>query len=241
MGFLDAARSVRNVLRGFGLDIRRFPPLYHDAFSDARDLLGEAATAPILFDIGANEGQTIRKLRSVFPTGVIHSFEPSPSTFRVLSRAFGGAPGIVLNNSGVGSRAGTWELVENELTNMSSFLEPGDAWGAIKGRTPVSVVTLDQYCAERTIANIDFLKIDTQGFDYEVLRGADEILTAHRVSIVLTEITLDRMYKGIARYDAVFTFMADRNYRLVGIYDQNRRNGVLSWADAMFIKASLVD
>lgn len=236
----------RKILQWIGLDIKRYSPAQtdqrafpgrpSDLYKDVSELL-DSATKPIIFDVGANEGQTIRLIKRHFSDAIVHAFEPSPATFRRLADNVSGAPGITLNNVGVGSTTGRLDLIENVYSDMSSFLEPGDAWGRIARRTNVPVTTIDEYCKEHNISWIDLLKIDTQGYDYKVLSGSTHMLGDNKIGLVLAEIVFDRMYEGIDRFDTLLSFMLDKNYKLVGFYDQNKRNGILSWSDVLFAHA----
>jgi hypothetical protein len=124
---------------------------------------------------------------------------------------------------------------------MTSFLEPGpQGWGEIVQRIKVPVTTVDDYSAQGSIEHIHLLKIDTQGFDFEVIKGADRMLTERRVDLVLTEITFARHYEGLPRFDAIYAHMAERGYRLTGVYDQHRSKRILNWADVMFASASIL-
>jgi len=83
-----------------------------------------------IFDIGANVGQSAGKFSKLFPT--IHSFEPSPFTFRDLVANCASMPWVRPWNLGVGSSLGSLELIENSNPDMSSFLAPGETtWGEI--------------------------------------------------------------------------------------------------------------
>ena len=156
---------------------------------------------PVLFDVGANVGQTVLRLRHLFPDGIIHSFEPSPDTFKSLESNVGRTGNTVLNNVGVGATSGTLELIENTKSDMSSFLEPADTWGAVRKRTSVPVITVDEYCLINSIDRIDLLKVDTQGYDYEVLLGSAEMLRRRTIALILVEVIFDTMYNDIRRFD----------------------------------------
>jgi hypothetical protein len=144
----------------------------------------------------------------------------------------------MLNNVGLGAQAGTLEFIENTHTDMSSFREPDQAWGEVSRRIPVSVTTIDRYCAENRISYIDLLKIDTQGYEYEVLTGANAMLSAGNVSVVLTELNCTGLYKGVTRYDKLLADLADHGYWPVRFYNQNIINGALAWADVVLVRES---
>jgi FkbM family methyltransferase len=75
---------------------------------------------------------------------------------------------------------GTLEFSENRNSELSSFLPLGsgvpEGWGEAQGKIAVPVVTVDGYCGENAVSRIDVLKIDTQGFDFEVLGGRSNAL-----------------------------------------------------------------
>jgi FkbM family methyltransferase len=204
-----------------------------DPVNDAAALLGTAS--PITaFDVGANKGQTITALLKAFPKATIHAFEPSPETFdRHLAPL--ASWNIKLNKCGLGSATGELTFHENDWSDMSSFLPLGPSgWGNVSRKIKVPVTTVDEYAAENGIDHIDLLKIDTPGFDFEVIKGAAAMLTAGRIDLVLAKIIIDAVYVGIPRFDQIYGFMAHRGYAVTGIYDQLRRGKILCWFDAMF-------
>jgi hypothetical protein len=80
------------------------------------------------------------------------------------------------------------------------------------------------------------MRIAAQGYDFEVLKGADGMMKDGRVGLVFIEIIFSRLYEGLPRFDAIYGFLADRGFRLVTFYDiQYDNNNLASWADALFI------
>lgn len=229
-------QAVRTLLNRAGLQISRLPRDHVfgiDAYRDVSKILDKSD--PLVFDVGANIGQTAVHILDLFPAARIHCFEPSPSVFKTLSAKLSDKANLRLNNLGLADKPGTLELIENSRADMTSFLEPGNAWGHVVRRTKVEVSTVDAYCAANGIDHIDLLKIDTQGYDYQVLCGSAEMLARRGAHFTLCEIILDDMYVGIERVDRLLAHMYERGYALFGIYDQRWRDGKLSWADAMFV------
>jgi hypothetical protein len=145
-------------------------------------------------------------------------------------------PNLFLNNVAMGATPGMAEFVEYTDPTMSSFLEPGrDSWGEIKQRLQVKVYTVAEYCEERRIDRIDILKLDTQAFDLEVLKGANRLLLDHRIHLIYMEIIFSELYQGQPRLDEIFGFLADRGFVLVGLYNFHYPNELLGWADALFV------
>jgi FkbM family methyltransferase len=69
--------------------------------------------------------------------------------------------------------------LRNELSNSCGAL-PGEL---------ITIRTLDSFWAEQNINNIDLLKTDTEGFDLEVLKGAEAMLRAQQIQFILAEVT----------------------------------------------------
>jgi FkbM family methyltransferase len=204
-----------------------------DPFDDAVAVL-RAASPITAFDVGANKGQTITALLDAFPKASIHAFEPSPETFdHHLARL--ASWNVKLNKCGLGSGTGELTFYENDSSVMSSFLPPGASGsGNVSRKITVPVTTVDKYAADNAIHHIDLLKIDTQGFDFEVIKGAAAMLDGGRIDLLLTEVTVDALYDGLPRFDQIYSFMADRGYAVTGFYNQNRRGRILRWFDVMF-------
>jgi Methyltransferase FkbM domain len=119
---------------------------------------------------------------------------------------------------------------------MSSFLSPGkDHWGEIENVITVQIDTVDRYCHQHSIRKIDLLKIDTQGYDLEVLCGAGQMLSENLIKSVLIEITFIEIYQGAPRFDEVISFLLDRNFHLLSLYSVVFRGDAAAWADALFV------
>ena len=86
-------KAFKQLLRRVGIDIRFIPKLGFDAYADMRKLV--ATDRPLVFDIGANRGQTIDQFRNAFARPVIHAFEPGRATFADLQRAGNSVAGYV--------------------------------------------------------------------------------------------------------------------------------------------------
>jgi FkbM family methyltransferase len=190
----------------------------------------------VIFDVGANYGQSIKRFRRRFHHAKIHAFEPSLKNFEKLQSSTQDDPSLQLNNFALGSKSTESKFYENDHPDMNSFLAPGrDHWGVIDDGTTVRVETIDEYCRQNSIRSIDLLKIDTQGYDLEVLRGAEKMLSGNLIRSVLVEITFIEIYQGAPRFDQVLGFLLDRRFRLISLYDVVYRRNAIAWADALFI------
>jgi FkbM family methyltransferase len=225
-------KLIRSTAARLGYEIRRQPV---DAFADMRRFV-PAGSAPVIFDIGANIGQSVTTLKAAFPTSVIHSFEPSRDTFARLRENVAGEKNVFVWNCALGSVTGEQLFQENIESDMSSFLELSKAgWGAVEKREKVAVTTIDRFLAEQAIDKIDILKSDTQGYELEVFKGAEQAMRDHRIGLVYFEFIFADMYRDLPPFDQIFRHLIERNFLLVGIYNFHRQNDLASWADVLFV------
>jgi FkbM family methyltransferase len=228
---------IKKALFKLGYRVSRISeePLGRDPIQDMKELT-QAGDHPTVFDVGANAGQSVTKFRDYFKYPTIHSFEPGFSTFNELKLNTTGIPHLYLNHVALGSCRERRVLNENSGSDMSSFLELGkDAWGTVTERREVEVDTVDDYCGRTTVTHIDILKSDTQGFDFEVLKGAKRMFGEHRIHLVFFEVTFCEMYKDLPRFDEIYRFLMEQGLVLVSFYAMEYKDKKAGWTDALFV------
>lgn len=161
-----------------------------------------------VFDVGANQGQfSLFAARHVTSTGKIHTFEPSSSAWSRLQTNLACnarlASRIEANRTAVADRAGVAQLYQYAENSAWNSLHPHGRWSNLEQReagapaiTPavadlVPTITLDNYCQQAAIPRIDFLKIDVEGFELSVMRGAAAALQQHSIRHLMYEICTD--------------------------------------------------
>jgi FkbM family methyltransferase len=228
---------IKKALLHLGYEVRRIRPeqIGHDPFKDMQRLVD--SKAPVLFDVGANRGQSVAAFREYFPSSNVHAFEPSPSTFELLKAQINGAPNIHLSNIALGANCERKVLIENSQDTVSSLLPPGKEfrWGSVKSRTEVDVRSIDTYCEAAGITRIDILKSDTQGFDYEVLKGGLGMLQRHRIHMIYVELNFLDLYVGMPRFEEMYRFLKELGFDLVSFYNITWQESRLGWLDGLFI------
>ncbi len=190
---------------------------------------------PVIFDVGANQGQSIVRFKKIFPKSIIHAFEPNTIEFKKLILKFKNDKSIILNNCGVGDKKEIKELLITKVTGNSSFykLNLDTQWIKIRsnettvsekkytsGKQRVIIKTLDQYCKEKKIKKINLLKIDTQGYEDKVLSGSKSLLNKNIVQIIETEIMFDDVYKKYLNFIDIEKYLIPNNFRFCG-YSKN--------------------
>ena len=226
---------LTKALKFFGLKLVRLRDVREPAtdirrFLKKRDLM--------IFDVGANEGQTANAFHRDFPEATLHSFEPSPGTFQILKKNTSHLSQVTCWNVALGNEQGSSLFFEHTHSDMSSFLPLGEqGWGEMKGQTLVEVTTVDQFCLDHKISHIDVLKSDTQGFDLEVFKGAQNMLRNGAIAMVYFEVNFSELYKGAPSHDKLFDYLSQYGYKLESLYKVYHMKGAI-WTDALFVHES---
>lgn len=179
----------------------------------------------IIMDVGANLGYVTALLAKRFPDRTIHAFEASPSTFHSLSE------GLSLNrlNNVRANNLAVADFKGEILFNASPLdrFKAGIATPESRYATRVECVSLDDYCNEAGVERVALLKVDVEGFEATVFRGADVLLSAKRIGLIFFEVTSPQMQaSGIASEAAVNILLA-KGYSLYSI----RPDGSLAPSD----------
>lgn len=215
-----------------------------DVFEDLKFRI-PALQIRMIFDVGANVGQSSLEFRRRFPSAEILSFEPVPSTFEQLRKNLGSAANIRAFPIAFGADQGQAHVViQKKSVNNSlrqTVAEPVPSGAAFE---TVEIDTLDAFCARERIAQIDFLKIDTEGWDLEVLRGGNVLLSEHRVMCLQAEVGMNPFNHKHVPLHEIQEHLESRGYVLFGLYDQTPEwNGAarLQFCNAVFILAELAE
>jgi FkbM family methyltransferase len=213
-------------------------------FDILRGLVGKPD--PVIFDVGANRGQSTEIYRMLFERCTVHAFEPQRAVFEQLQQRLGGLDRVTVNHAALGQTVGTAVLHRATDTGSASLLSLNEKswWGQalqlqLSGTEAVTVDTIDHYCAERNIAEIDFLKLDVQGFEPECLRGAYAMLTERRIGVIQAEIIYHGLYERTTRFSDLERLLDPPGYRLFTIFDikVGDETGELLYLDAVFNRA----
>ena len=139
-----------------------------------RELLKQVLSpGSIVVDAGANIGIYSEFLsRCVGPTGVVHSFEPSPDNFKRLSAATRELPNIRRTQAAVGERSGNCTLYVSDKLNVDHRTYQADEH--TRRAVPTEMVALDDYF--KPGQRVDLIKMDIQGYELHALRGAQRVL-----------------------------------------------------------------
>jgi FkbM family methyltransferase len=229
---------VKAIAKSLGYRIVRWSTL-PSPFEVQMRLL-EGRTAPTIFDVGANDGETALRYRSLFPDASIHCFEPLPTMLPELQARFASDPRIFAVGKAVAEQPGTLPFFINASAVHSSMYELDEAGRRAycdhDTRVDVDVTTLDAYAAEQSIDRIDLLKMDIQGAELRALRGAETLLRDGRIAVIYLEAWLVPHYKDAPLLYDIVAYVTDFGYRVFDIFNQTRDStGQLVKVDAILI------
>jgi FkbM family methyltransferase len=208
-------RNVNKALeKTMGLRLHRIRNHGHEDWYDIRK---SACRIETIFDVGANVGQTARRFRSSFPKAAIYCFEPVREMFEELQKSLAGHSKVQVFQVAMGNTSGTGKIYLGDHPTTNSLIEPENA----RGFEEVRIETIDSFCQARGIERIDLLKVDTEGFDLEVLKGAASMLSLGRVAFVLAEVGFHPGDTAHVLFDHVRDFLMSHGFHVYGFYDQN--------------------
>jgi FkbM family methyltransferase len=144
---------------------------------------------PVVFDVGANNGQFAAAAFDHWPQAQVHCFEPQPELIHRI-REFASindvADRMFINHCAVSSEPGEADFFQNRSPISASLIREKVARRTIRRTLRVPVTTLDTYARSRGIHEVHVLKIDVEGSEIDVLKGGTGLLST--VSVIFLEV-----------------------------------------------------
>ena len=220
--------AIRNAVREFGYDIINYGR-QDSLYAHLRELLRASAINCVL-DVGAHVGDFGKMLREVGYAGRIISFEPVQDSFDRLKLAAAADHEWRTERMALGREEVAKQINVSEASNFSSFRSPNQyatrqfgAMPTVRRVETVVVRRLDSVLAE-LLAGIReprvFLKIDTQGYDLEVLEGAGASLDG--ICALQTEIAVKPIYEGVGPMQQTLARLGELGFEITGLYPVSR-------------------
>lgn len=243
MNAIRALRILRNILRmRTGLD----PVHGVNLSSDLRRLV-PAFVPGIVFDVGANRGQSAREFLAGFPGAHIYCFEPVRRTYLELINNTRSMPLVECHNIALGSARQTAVMASVRKSELSRIIAPDQEATLEKGAAieRVQMDTIAGFCKDHQLARISLLKVDTEGHDMEVLHGAEPLVAESLIDIIQVEAGLGRTSSTHIPLEQFRDLLEPYSYHLFGFYDQTHEwptmKPNLRRANAVFISGRLTD
>lgn len=190
---------------------------------------------PVMFDIGANVGMYSIMLAKEFPVASIYAFEPNINTFNQLVDNVGSLAKCI--NAGMGEEEKAEKIFtysDNLASSHATIYR--EAFRAFYKRNDVveidfQLTTLDLFCEQEKITGVDFLKIDTEGNELNVLKGATRMLSERKIKIVQFEFGECDVFSRVFLQD-FYAMLSEYNIyrldseRLIPLFEYNSINEI---------------
>jgi FkbM family methyltransferase len=186
-------------------------------------------------DVGAYSGEWTRGLLRLFPNTRVLMIEPQHAKSTELAALCSCHSGLELATVLLGPKAAE-RVVFYESDTASSVLKDANH-DKVPSRV-LTMTTLDNLVGERQFPPPDFIKLDVQGYEIEVLRGAEQTLKS--AEVILMEINLLPIYEDAPLAHQAVGFMADRGFYLydIGTFFRRPYDNALWQLDAVFVRSS---
>lgn len=192
-----------------------------------------------IVDIGANRGQFALACRVLLPSAKVISFEPLPNAGAIFNEFFQDDPNVKLFRVAVGPNL-SQEIMHISARDDSSSLLPIGLEQAKRfpgteevGTINVDVAPLDNFLKLSDLSAPALLKIDVQGYEFEVLKGCQSLL--QKFDHVYCECSFIELYTGQKLVDSIIDWLYQHGFRLAGVYNLSHgKSGKAIQADFLF-------
>ena len=222
-----------------------------------------------IFDVGANIGQTSRHYRKQNESAEIYSFEPVKETYNQLINNTSNH-NINCFNYALGNESGQKKMsvnnnidfcvsntiletekndnVESLLAAAETVIANSKASKVIHSRHSfssemVTIEKLDNFVVNNNIRHINYLKIDTEGYDLEVLKGAKQLIQDKQIDFIEAEVSMNPTNEFHVSFTEIKEFMLIHDYLIFGLYEQildfKIEKPVLRRSNVVFISPSV--
>lgn len=193
----------------------------------------------IIYDIGANRGTWTLLARVLCPQADVHAFEPLEFLHEEFRRNVADVDRVTLHGAALGAEPCEASMFVHAFADASSFLPlaPDEASRHrthLKEMLVLSVNRLDDYLAEHRLPPPDLVKLDVQGYELEILKGAPSALAHARA--VITEVSFQEIYAHQPLFGVVAHFLEDAGFHLHAFAHGIAAATPLGQADVLFIR-----
>lgn len=197
-------------------------------------LVAQGAEFPVIYDVGAWIGRWSQSVHRVSPKSQMVLFEANANYERILSEtgfeyriALLGAP-----------QQGEVEFFGGTDTGDSYYKETTKFYDKVAGVRRLTI-TLDELAEQIPHALPDLIKLDTQGSELDIAKGATKVL--EHASVLITECPIIEYNKGAPKINQYLEYLGDRGFIPVELLEAHKMEGVLVQVDIVFMKAAFKD
>jgi len=250
-------KIVKYLINKVGYDLKKIHS--EEKQIDFDDLLKDKVSKnPLIIDVGGNKGKSIEKYLKIFDQPIIHSFEPIETDFEYMHDKFNKNENIILNNFALGDKIEekNFNITINSGNSSFNQINPSTKWLKVRAKQfktteknyvtsiqRVKIKKLDDYIQKNNIDKVDLLKIDTQGYEDKVLKGAEKTIKNKKIKAIVTEIIFDNIYDKHFSFSDIEKFIVPYDFRMVGINlpVNNLFTGLVFDADVYYLNKNYYD
>jgi len=179
---------------------------------------------PIIVEAGAFDGRETIRMAKLWPQGTIHTFEPVPELYKQLKENTKHLPNVICYQLALSDATGTSTLYISEkptkpgrASQANSLLKPDkrlELSPLIFPRTiAVPTMTINDWAAQHAIDHVDFLKLDVQGYELNIIKSCQRMLAT--VKIILTEVEFVSAYQNQYLYAEVKLWLETHGFIMI--------------------------
>ena len=193
----------------------------------------------VIFDIGANIGTWTLLAKALYPQAQIHAFEPLPVHIGRFQKLTNRLQLVHLHEIGLGPYPMRTTMKVTDFSDASSVLPltptGKQQWHLQQvAEVPVQIERLDDWVSAGGLDWPDLIKIDVQGYELEVLRGAELCLA--KAKWVLLEVSFINLYEDQCRFDQLVAFLTTAGFEVAAFGNSTALGCALIQADILFAK-----
>ena len=189
-----------------------------------------------IIDVGSNTGQFFLRYKKKYKQYFF--FEPQKNEFKIIKKSFEKLNNVYFFNIGIGEFKEEKSFFKNAFSPSSSFMKLDDqnSFKYLKEEMSeiINIDTLDNIFSSISLEGSVLLKIDVQGFELNVLKGAKNILS--KINFIYLEYSNNKQYQGQPTFHEIYSFLYENGYKFSFSDDNIILNGNHIQSDAFFIR-----
>lgn len=191
------------------------------------------------FDVGANVGQTVLGMRALQPDAHIYAFEPIRASYDQLTETAGQLEKVECFNLALSESSSSVNMLAKGTSSNNRVVSRsgGDT-------EEVRTVTGDSFCEERGIDHIDYLKIDTEGHELQVLQGFRNMTSEFRIDMIELEAGMNWQNEKHTPFERLKGYLEPSGYLVFRLYEQiaeKRGKPQLRRVNVVFISETTIE
>lgn len=236
---MHIVKKIFSALTGYWLHKKSSMPIGTDLFLDIHKRIGYGSLKT-MFDVGANIGQTWEWFRDNEGAAEIYCFEPVFKPYEELRNKVGNDRNSVLENIAFGEAVGERTIRLFNDTRLNSLKNEVMSDDINSNEELITIDTIDNYCCKNNITKIDFLKIDTEGYELNVLEGAREMLSSAGISFIYGEVGFEKENKRNTYLAELTEWLVMHDYYFYALYQLSINEWKTEFGNALFVHKSIL-